>query len=175
MSFTAYVIFHSLLWFSKAKICLLKTFHSLLMSFFQEQNNMFLRNLIFFSVSKVNLSEYSEKIEALAARLTSPVVWYYFVDFSLINILSPFPVFFSQNAKERRVPNPTPCSRLHRPSVHRCRHGRRVMLSPPSCMRYEACSSPLSFMPSPNLLFSLSNLVGSCTWLGWCGRGREAV
>jgi len=34
-------------------------------------------NLFFFSVSKAKLSEYSEKIEALAARLAASVVCYY--------------------------------------------------------------------------------------------------
>jgi SNARE protein 1 len=34
---------------------------------------MFLMNLFFFSVSKAKISEYSEKIEALAARLAAPV------------------------------------------------------------------------------------------------------
>jgi hypothetical protein len=37
-------------------------------------------NLFFFSVSKAKLSEYSEKIEALAARLAAPVVCYYCID-----------------------------------------------------------------------------------------------
>jgi hypothetical protein len=41
---------------------------------------MFLMNLFFFSVSKAKLSEYSEKIEALAARLAAPVVCYYCTD-----------------------------------------------------------------------------------------------
>jgi hypothetical protein len=38
---------------------------------------MFLMNLSFFSVSKAKLSEYSEKIEALAARLAASAVCYY--------------------------------------------------------------------------------------------------
>jgi hypothetical protein len=37
---------------------------------------------LFFSVSKANLSEYSEKIEALAARLAASVVHFYFLDLS---------------------------------------------------------------------------------------------
>jgi hypothetical protein len=41
---------------------------------------MFLMNLFFFSVSKAKISEYSEKIEALAARLAAPVVCYYCID-----------------------------------------------------------------------------------------------
>ncbi|PUZ52404.1 hypothetical protein GQ55_6G267100 [Panicum hallii var. hallii] len=47
--------------------------HCLCYIFFQEQKNMFLMNLFFFSVSKAKISEYSEKIDALAARLTAPM------------------------------------------------------------------------------------------------------
>ena len=47
--------------------------------FFMSRRTCF-NESVFFSVSKAKLSEYSEKIEALAARLAAPVVCYYCID-----------------------------------------------------------------------------------------------